>query len=186
MRLLVVRHNESVGNVAQVIDDNSNKKRDENGLSEKGKKQSEELAKKLKDYKINVVILSPLKRTLETVKPYLDKYPSMVITSSLTLERNAGVFVGQPKNAIKDYCLENNITDRVSFRHDGGESILDVYERAKKFVSYLKKNFKNETILICGHVNFLECLDIILNNLDISKFYEYKPLENGQLKEYSL
>jgi len=185
MKLVVIRHGESLGNVANVIDDNSNPKNDKNSLSEKGKNQAIEIANKLEDYKIDVVIVSPLKRTIETIQPYLDKHSTKLIVSDLTSERNAGIFAGKPKTAIKEYCIANNI-DRVSFKPEGGESILEVYERAKKFVAYLKKNFKNKTVLLCGHVNFIGCIDIIIKNLNISDFYKQEKLENSRLREYAL
>jgi probable phosphoglycerate mutase len=186
MKLLVARHNESLGNVANVIDDNANPEQDTNSLSEKGKQQSKELVKQLENYKIDIIIVSPLKRTIETIQPYLDKHPKKVIISDLTSERNAGIFVGRPKEAIKDYCIQNNILNRVSFKPEKGESILEVYRRAKKFLNYLKRDFKNETILLCGHVNFLGCLDIAITDKDIKKFYSYESLKNGELKEYNL
>ncbi|MDP2924867.1 MAG: histidine phosphatase family protein [Nanoarchaeota archaeon] len=186
MKLLVVRHNQSKGNVANVIDDNSNPKRDKNGLSEKGINESKELVKILESHKIDTVIVSPFRRTIETVQPYLNKHKVKLIVSDLTSERNAGIFAGKPKTAIKEYCIADNITDRVSFKPKGGESIFEVYERAKKFIAYLKKNFKNETILLCGHVNFLCCLDIAIKKLEIHDFYNQERLENGQLREYIL
>lgn len=186
INLTVVRHGESIGNVMGVIDDNSSPKKDTNGLSEKGKLQAIEVAKKLKGRKFDFVIISPFKRTLETLEPYLRNIDIKVIYSDLTCERNTGVFAGKPKSAIKEYCLAYHITDRVNFKPKNGESIAQVYQRAKKFLDYLRKNFKDKSILLCGHVNFLRCLDIAINNHDIDNFYSYESLRNGEIKDYIL
>ena len=73
IKLTVVRHEESIGNVKGVIDDNSSPNTDTNGLSEKGKLQAIEVFKKLNERRFDSVIVSHLKRTIETLEPYLKK-----------------------------------------------------------------------------------------------------------------
>ncbi len=184
IKLTAVRHGESLGNVKNVIDDNSSPETDTNGLSEKGKLQAVEVAKNLSGYNFDLVILSPLKRTKETLEPYLKDKKIKVIYSELTLERNAGVFAGKPKEAIKEYCLTNNITNRVNFKPQNGESITEVYQRAQKFLVYLKEYFPGKAILMCGHVNFLSCLEFVINNKHLDNFYSYESIKNGEIKEY--
>lgn len=70
--LFLVRHCQSVGNEKKLVD-SIDRKFDE--LSKKGKKEAKELAKKLKEYNIGVVITSPLKRTKKTVEPFLKENP---------------------------------------------------------------------------------------------------------------
>lgn len=186
IKLIVVRHGESIGNVKNVIDDNSSPKTDKNGLSEKGKLQAIDVAKKLKKYRFDLVIVSPFKRTIETLQPFLKNENLKLIYSDLTNERNAGIFIGKQKTAIKEYCIAHNIIDRVNFKPENGESVAEVYQRAKIFLDYLKNNFQDKTVLLCGHVNFLGCLDIAINNKKIDDYYSYKPLRNGEVKEYIL
>ena len=58
IKLIVVRHSESIGNAKNIIDDNSSTETDENGLSEEGKLQAIELAKNLRKIKFDFVIVS--------------------------------------------------------------------------------------------------------------------------------
>lgn len=186
IKLTVVRHGESIGNVKGVIDDNSSPTNDKNSLSENGRLQAIEVAKKLKGRTFDLIIVSPFKRTIETLEPYLKNRNIKIIHSNLTCERNAGIFAGKHKTAIKEYCLKKNITNKVNFKPKNGESITEVYQRAKSFLDYLKKSLQGKSILLCGHVNFLGCLDIVINNYDINDFYSYEPLKNGQIKDYIL
>lgn len=186
IKLTVIRHAQSLGNVKGIIDDNSNPKNDKNGLSNEGKLDAEKIAKKLEGKRFDVVIVSPLKRAIETLEPYLKNKDLKVIKSDLIIERNAGVFVGKPKPSLKEYCLKNNITDRVNFRPENGESIKDVYKRAKKFLDYIKNSFEGKSILLCGHVNFLGCLDIAIKVGNIKDYYFYEPLKNGEIREYNI
>jgi len=186
MKLYVTRHCQSVGNAKKLIDDNSAPNGKNDMLSEEGKRQAEDLAKKLEDYKIDLIIISLFKRTRETVEPYLKTHKIPVITSNLLGERNAGIFAGKDITAMKLYCQEHNISDRVSWRPENGESIFEVYERSKKFLSYLRKNFKGKNVLVCAHTNFLRCLDILIKRKDIMDFYFGKELNHGDVKEYQI
>lgn len=181
MKIFILRHTKSVGNEKKILDSNL-----DSNLSEEGLKQARELVPILSRHKFDIFIVSPLKRTIKTIKPYLETLSNpKVIVNDLTLEREGGKFIGGPQSGIMDYCEQNNL-DKVSFRPKGGESILDVYERAKKFVQFLKENFKNKSILICGHKNFLMCLEIVLTNKDIKEFYSFEILKNGEIKEFNL
>jgi len=187
MKLYVLRHAESLGNEADLADNNSLDAPDTNGLSELGKRQAEDAVDELEKHHYDIVIVSPLRRTKETVDPYLERNKVDVIVSDLVAERNAGVFAGKPKRSVKEYCAANGL-DRVSFRPEGGESILDVYERAKLFRDYLKNVFKDESILLCSHINFIKCLDFLIRSEDIHKFYDsLSPgLKNAEMREYDL
>jgi len=175
-----MRHTQSIGNEKKMLDS-----RLDYGLSEKGKMQANDLASALEKYKFDVIIVSPLKRTQETIKPFLQKHHLKVIVSDLALERDGGVFTGKNQDAIKEFCEKNSL-ERVSFRPERGESILDVFERAKKFVKYLKENYKDENILIVGHKNFLMCLEIAITRKDIMEYYSYKPLDSAEIRESHL
>lgn len=180
MKVFLMRHTQSIGNEKKLLDSIL-----DYGLSEKGKMQANNLVGVLEKYNFDLIIVSPLKRTRETIKPFLQKHKIKLIVSDLTLERDGGVFIGKSQDAIKEFCEKNNL-DRVSFEPEKGESILDVFERARKFVKYLKENYRNENILIVGHKNFLRCLEIAITEKDIMKFYSNEPLENAEIKEFVL
>lgn len=180
----MLRHAHSIGNELGIIDSIDPKF---DGLSEKGKKQAQELISKLSNYGVDAFIVSPLRRTIETLNPYLETLAKpRVVISEPTLERNAGEFTGQELGAIKKYCEENKILDRVSFKPKGGESILEVYERAEKFLRFLRGEFQRKAILICGHKNFLTCLEILSAGRDVTDFYSVKELENCEIREFSV
>lgn len=181
MKIYLLRHSKSIGNEKEILDSCM-----DFGLSEEGKKQAQDLISKLQKYKFDIFITSPLKRTIETINPYLKtlKNPK-VLTNKLTLERDGGKFTGGIQSGIKDYCEKNKL-NKVFFRPNNGESIKDVFARAKKFVEYLKENFKNESILICGHKNFLMSLEMVLRKLPIKDYYNYEALGNGEIREFDL
>ena len=62
-----------------------------------------------------------------------------------------------------------------------GTSFVD----KKETINTLKSKFGGEDILICGHKNFLTCLEILLTGKDIKDYYSFKELENGEIREFA-
>lgn len=181
MKLFLLRHAESLGNkkriAASVMDF---------GLSEKGKKDAKELVATLSNNSYDFFIVSPLKRTLQTVQPFLATLTEpRVVTEPLTIERDLGVFTGTPNGTFTKHCKKNGL-DRISYRPQNGESIADVYERAKKLLVLIAEKYKGKSILMCGHEVFLHCLELLLTNEPVENFYLRKPLANGEIAEFEI
>ena len=157
-------------------------------LSERGKQQAKDLVEILKKYRFDVIFSSPLIRTRQTLNPFLKtlKNPE-VVYDDLIIERHAGEFNGKyPKNCFFNYCKENKL-DRVTFRPEGGESLVDVSERAKKFIEKIKRDYDDKTVLVVSHGNVLRCLEGIIKKLDPMDFYKKLTLFNlGELKEFEI
>jgi broad specificity phosphatase PhoE len=182
MDIILLRHAESKSNKENKADSQIDSE-----LTEEGKKEAKELISKLRELSIDIVIVSPLKRTLDTIKPFLESVKSKpkVIINKLTVERDLGKFTGSKMGDFQKYCEENNL-DKVFQKPEGGESIFDTYKRAKRLFSYIKKNYKKKNILICGHKNFLLCLEIVITNKKVEDYYSYQSLKIGEFKELKL
>jgi broad specificity phosphatase PhoE len=182
MKIILLRHVESESNKGNKADSQIDSE-----LTEEGREKAKKLIPQLKKLKIDVIIVSPLKRTLDTIKPFLESLKSKpkIIVGKLTSERDLGKFTGSKIGDFQEYCNKNNL-DKVFQKPEGGESIFDTYKRAKKLFSSLKKNYKRKNILICGHKNFLLCLEIVITNKRIEKYYSYPPLKTGEIKELKL
>ncbi len=157
-------------------------------LSMTGKKQAEELVKKLKKYHYDVIFASPMKRARQTIAPFLKSLRNpKIIYENLIIERDAGEFNGKyPKRFFLNYCLKNNL-NRISFRPKDGESLLDVTKRAKKFLKIIRKDYNNKSVLIISHGNVLRCLEGLIKKIDPADFYKKLTLfKLGELKEFNI
>jgi len=160
-------------------------------LSERGKKMAKNLVPKLSKKNYNLIIISPLKRTSQTIKPYLDslKQKIPIEINPLTIERNLGdltnTVVGDGQ--IKSH-REKSGQDKIAWTPPRGESILDVYERAKKFLEEIRKKYHGKTILLCGHQNFLRCFEMLILNRPIYDFYSDNPprLKTCEMRYYEI
>lgn len=184
MKLYLLRHCQSQHNYDRVLDGDEDFVNTDNGLTKEGARQAMVLSEELSKLKIDAIITSPLKRAIETIKPYLDEKREDHVISNLIVERNSGIFAGKPKSVMKDYCDKNGIDDMISFRPKNGESIIDVYERAKKFLSIIKKDYSGKSLLISSHNYFLICLEIVINKGRIENFYSVKDFGNGEFRSY--
>lgn len=160
-------------------------------LSDKGKKMAKDLVPELSKKNYNLIIVSPLKRTLQTVQPFVDSlnHKISVDVNPLTIERDLGDLTNTlaGDGQIKAH-RERSKQDRISWVPPNGESILDVYKRAKKFFEEIKEKYPSKTILICSHQNFLRCLEMLLLNRPINDFYSDNPsrLKNMEMRCYKI
>ena len=179
MKIYLLRHTEVYN------PDNIDYYRTDLELSRKGKKQAKELVKKLKKHHYDVVFVSPMKRTRQTIAPFLKtlKNPK-IIYENLIIERHTGSFNGKyPKNCFLNYCLKNNL-NRISFRPKDGESLLDVTKRVKEFLESIKKDYKDKSVLIVSHGNTIRCLEGLIKKIDPMDFYKKLTLFGlGKLKK---
>lgn len=114
-------------------------------LNQTGLKEAETLAKKLKDYKIDIAFCSPLIRARQTLE-YILKFHKNVnaVYDERLKECSRGSLQGQ-KNTQEIY------NDFFKNPHKyGAESVEDVFERAISFLKDLQK-YKGKNILIVGH-----------------------------------
>ncbi len=182
MELFIARHAKSICNEKEV--NASCYEEYCGGLSEEGKKQAKELIAELSKQKYDKVITSPLKRAIQTLEPYLETLEEKpkVIISKLITERDLGELSGTKRGKVGEYQKEHNVTDKVSWIPPKGESLIDVYKRAEKFIKWLKENCStNDKILLSSHSVFITTLLIAIDKGDIKKFYELDRPENGSL-----
>src|SRR3972149_9659 len=131
------------------------------GLTEEGIKQAEELAEKLKDKKIQMLISSDQKRTLDTMKIAISKNPYVqnleIIQDKRLRERNYGDWQGKSKLEMQLENPEGLAKVRRGWNDTppNGESIADVDRRVGKLldeiIPQMKLNKINVVIACSGN-----------------------------------
>ncbi len=141
-------------------------------LTKEGKKQSENLAKKLRTLKIDKVICGTSKRATETAKPFLKKFNGQIEFTGLVNEQSLGILKGKTKNEWRDAILKSKLLEE-DFRPEKGENKKDVIDRVKKFIIKLKKE-NHENIAIFSHSGFISYLMIIFLNKNIEESKNFR------------
>ncbi|MBR5392406.1 MAG: histidine phosphatase family protein [Prevotella sp.] len=134
-RLLLVRHGETVDNVNQIMQGQT-----QGELTQKGVLQAEELAQQMRDEQIDVFVSSDLKRSIDTCRIIAQSHGLPVVQTPLLRERDWGGFTGRFIPDLKDETWPDDI-----------ESITDLRTRAKAFLDFISEQYPGKTVLAVGH-----------------------------------
>lgn len=134
-RLLLVRHGETVDNVNQIMQGQT-----QGELTQKGVLQAEELAQQMRDEQIDVFVSSDLKRSIDTCRIIAQSHGLPVVQTPLLRERDWGGFTGRFIPDLKDETWPDDI-----------ESITDLRARAKAFLDFISEHYPGKTVLAVGH-----------------------------------
>ncbi len=171
MRIIMVRHGETIGNAEGIIQGHLPGR-----LSLKGKEQVKKVAKKLRDEEINYIYSSDLERAKETAKEIIKYHPGVPVEySELLRERYYGELEGMN---IEYYSDKKEIKDI--------ESVEDLYERAGRFYSFLLNKHENDSILLIGHRGINKALIGIITGSSSKDFSTMVKLDNTSISVFQI
>lgn len=126
-------------------------------LNESGKKQARQCGLFLKDYEINVVVTSPLKRAKETAE-IISKIINInsIFEMKTFIERNFGLASGLTRQEAKEKFPDGNILNM--------EDIDTLTLRAMEGLDILKEQFKNQNILLVTHGALINSILFSISN----------------------
>lgn len=149
MKLIFVRHAMTFFNEIQLTQGWC-----DSPLSETGILQTQTMAEKLKDFKIDKAYCSPTGRAKETLQILLQGCDIEFFEDRRLKEIHFGIFEGSPTILREKFNIEseNWANDySMDYRHYKGEWIRDVIDRHDDFFTQCIKNAQEQTILIVGH-----------------------------------
>ena len=157
-RLIIVRHAPSISNEAGIFVGHTDVE-----LSELGFKQAELLKDYLikKDYKIDKIYSSDLKRPFHTVQPYARAVGKEVIPDKGLREIYAGKWEGNKFAELPELFPDSYSMWLNDIGHcvcDGGESIKEMYDRINGAIDRIASENDGLTLLIGTHATPLRAL----------------------------
>ena len=153
-------------------------------LTERGKKEAEKAAKKLKKEKIDLIFASDLRRTRETaeivgkilgIKPIFDKRLRDI---------QAGIFEGKSEGEYANFWKD--FKARFEKAPRGGESYNKVKMRIYNFVKSLEKKYSGKKILLIGHQRPFAMLEGAVQGLTVDEFLEKiepRKMKTGEIRK---
>lgn len=133
--LYLVRHGETVDNVAKIMQGQRPGK-----LNATGVQQIEELAETLRDVHFDVVVSSDLQRSYDSAMILAAERAMNVIATPLLRERDWGDFTGRYILDLKGLPMPDNV-----------EKMDDLLKRARAFLDWVGENYAGQTVLAVGH-----------------------------------
>ena len=187
MKIILIRHGEGYHNLKY----NNTGKSDNYdilypSLTENGIKQARELNKILNKEKIDKILVSPLKRTLQTYHyVFLGRNISTIssdcireyVQNRCDYRENINKYIIQYKNIDFSYISEKQDVYKL---FAGIENYIDIKKRCDTFYQWLQTNKNNNVkcIAVVTHGAFLkQFLEIYSNNLHISDISFFKNCE---------
>lgn len=147
-KIYILRHGQSEDNANRVFAGHN-----DTSLTQLGRQQSLEAGEKLKNYKIDLIYSSPLKRAFETAEIISQELGKEFSIDDDLIERNFGVQTGKPESEVNKYS--NKILEyegQVYFLDgEGVEEFPDLYYRAKQLIQKIKQKHPNQNVLLITH-----------------------------------
>jgi broad specificity phosphatase PhoE len=170
MTLYIIRHGETQMNREGIVQGSGVN----SDLNEAGRQQAQSFFQHYQDVHFDYIITSALKRTHQTVEPFIVKngHKEWIQTPDLN-EISWGIHEGKKGNDRQHLSYQKLMADWeagiYSSRIEGGESAEELKNRLDNVLNYLKnEHFLNKNILMCTHGRTLLCLITILKNHPLS------------------
>lgn len=154
-KLFLVRHGETVDNVRQIMQGQT-----QGELTEHGREQAADVRDQMRTEKIDAVVASDLRRSVQTAEIIAEPHGLMVDQTPLLRERDWGGFTGRYIPDLKDEVWPDDI-----------ESLDCLLERAQRFLEYIMTNYEGQTVVAVGHG---------IMNKAIQAVYHHKPMNQIQ------
>jgi 2,3-bisphosphoglycerate-dependent phosphoglycerate mutase len=194
-QLILARHSESTDNLKGVWSGIRNV-----GLSAKGRADARKIGELIKDIPFDVIYISSLKRTRQTLNELLKGYgktKAKVKKTGAIDERDYGKLAGKDKWQVRATIgvhAFNDIRRGWDVPVPDGETLRDVYERTVPWFKeiVLPQLLKGKNVLIVAHGNSNRSLRKFLENIsnvaikyvsmDFDKVRIYEVRESGRAK----
>ncbi len=160
MKLYIVRHGETTANVDDVLQGQL-----PGALNDLGYKQAELIAKTLKDIKFDIILSSDLKRAKDTADEIAKFHTCPYKTNRNLRERHFGVYQGKDRTPF--YESERGSKNPYLHKPKEGESFTDLYNRAKKFLNKLEKEYSTKVVLLVSHGDITRMILGVLLGKDV-------------------
>jgi isoleucyl-tRNA synthetase len=184
-KYFAIRHGEATHNINGTVAAGKETPQNRSVLTEKGIAQIENLAKKLKKEKIDLIFASPFYRIRQTVEILTKHLKAEVIYDKRLEEINAGVFNGRLVQEHKDF-FDGNPAKELTKAPPGGESLLEVRRRMFGFIKDINNRYSDKKILIVSHGDPLWVLEAALRHTKDEDLMAFDYIQIGELRELEL
>ncbi|MCS6824282.1 MAG: histidine phosphatase family protein [Cytophagaceae bacterium] len=172
-KIYLIRHGQTDYNLHGIVQGSGV----DSDLNETGRKQAELFYKKYHHVPFKKIYTSTLKRTLQSVEPFLDlgiPVQSFEGLNEINWGKKEGQKVEDSEHDLYFSMIKKWREGHTHLRPEGGESPDEVLQRMLPVIDYIEKQIHEDIILVCMHGRSIRILLAHLINNDISKMDDYK------------
>jgi len=151
-------------------------------LTDTGRQQAKRTGQDLKNKSIELIIASPMGRTIETAEIIAREIgydPKRIVKNSLFVERGMGIYSEGPDEEYLKAAVSGEPL------HESVESAEDMHKRVSEGLGWLKE-FKEQNIAIVSHGGVSRILRLIHQDLPHSHMYKIDRLPNASIYEFTM
>jgi broad specificity phosphatase PhoE len=178
--LYIVRHGETDFNRQHIVQGQGV----DTSLNEKGIEQANLFFNHYKEIEFDLVITSALKRSQETMAPFINQGIPWVQYPEIN-EISWGVQEGKKSTPeMREYyahIMESWSSGHYDIGIEGGETARQMGDRLKRFVDLIP-SFKEEKILICSHGRAMRALICLMKKEPLKNMQQYQHKNTGLYK----
>lgn len=171
MKLYVVRHGESIGNVTNILQGQLNF-----DLTDVGYMQAQKIAQRLKNHSFDAIYSSDLRRALYTAQHINQHHNKEIIIDPQLRELTHGIDEGRSKSRVEEEFLEQYQTDS-NFKFEQGESFNELITRITPVYEALLENHKGQEVLVVCHGMVTKAFVALVQNkgeISPQEFHDFK------------
>ena len=151
-------------------------------LTDNGRAQAKKAGQDLKGRAIELIIASPMGRTMETamiIALEIGYDPKRIVKKESFVERGMGIYSGGPDEEYLK-AAKGGLP-----LHESVETAEAMHERINDGIEWLR-SFKQQRILIVSHGGVSRILRLMHQNLPLSHMYKIDRLPNAEVYEFDL
>ncbi len=179
--LLIVRHGQTEYNREKRVQGSGI----DSSLNETGREQSRLFYEAYRDQEIDLVVSSTLKRSMETIRPFVREQNIDWMQRKELNEIHWGEYEGSRyhEQLIKEYrnMIESWKRGDLDACLEGGESARALSDRLDRFIDELIE-WDAQKILICSHGRTIRCLLCRLQSWPLQRMEEFEHSNTGLFK----
>ena len=157
-------------------------------LNEEGIKQAKEAKNILKDYPIDMIVSSTLKRARKTAEIINEAKNVPIIFKEALEERGLGEFEGKTQQEFQDEIWNSEILANYSLNKEykGVETIRSLCDRVWGLIEELKKKYVDKNILLVTHGGVTRAINGYFNGANEKGILEDLNLHNCEIRTFEI
>lgn len=177
MKVYYVRHGESEANVANMVAGSGYN----SPLTDNGRDQARKAGQELKDKNIDLIVCSPLQRTVDTATLIAEQIgydPKKIVQNVLLTERNMGTLEQKPYDEYVE-AMKKGV------HYEGMETRKEMVVRADKALTWVK-SLKGKNVVLVSHGGTGRAIRAVVEGMHHDDLYKIKGFGNTEIYEFEL
>lgn len=180
MQLYVVRHGQTDYNVNKVFQGHA-----DIPLNEVGQKQAQETALKFQNIDIDMILVSPLQRTIQTAKPISQITGVPITIEKRLIERCFGDMEGHQNR--DDWNIMMMLDYEKNYDRENIEPIQSLFKRIFSFLDEITEKYKDKKVVLVTHGAVSQPIECYFNGMPSVVDFEHLEkltLKNCEVRKY--